>query len=139
MHMFQKSGKRILASLLAYFLLIAANAAMAAAPAQNVWLQTSPLLSPRTGAGVIEVDGVIYAIGGVDGREFLTSSESSAIHKDGSLAPWRAGDAHFFGSGCKHRPGSPLSMRNRVATGSKPPKERVMRSWTIALALLLCA
>ena len=102
MHMFQKSGKRILASLLAYFLLIAANAALAAAPAQKVWLQTSPLLSPRTGAGVIEVDGVIYAIGGVDGREFLTSSESSAIHKDGSLAPWRAGDAlnearGFFG------------------------------------------
>ncbi len=62
-----------------------------AAPSPNPWLQTSPLLAPRSGAGVLEVNGVIYAIAGIDGKQFLRSSEYSAIHDDGTLAAWRAG------------------------------------------------
>jgi len=89
MNKFQKSGKRILPSILACLLMIATNAAFAAVPGQNVWLQTSPLLTPRTGAGVIAINGVIYAIGGVDGRQFLIGSEYSAVQKDGTLAPWQ--------------------------------------------------
>jgi len=65
------------------------TACNAVAAAEKGWQQTSALLTPRTGAGVIEVNGVIYAIGGVDGREFLSTSEFSAIQQDGSLAPWR--------------------------------------------------
>jgi len=95
-------GLRIFAALFLCLTMNAAPIAGAATSAQDTWLQTAPMASPRTGAGVIEVGGIIYAIGGVDGKEFLTSSESSAIHKDGSLAPWRAGDAlnearGFFG------------------------------------------
>jgi hypothetical protein len=80
----------------------ATNIADAAPSAQSVWLQTAPLISPRTGAGVIAFKDVIYAIGGVDGRHFLAGSEYSTIQDDGTLAAWRAGsdlneERGFFG------------------------------------------
>lgn len=95
-------GLRIFAALFLCLTMNAAPIASAATSAQDTWLQTAPMASPRTGAGVIEVGGIIYAIGGVDGKEFLTSSESSAIQKDGTLAPWQTGSAlneerGFFG------------------------------------------
>ncbi|KAF0191679.1 MAG: hypothetical protein FD165_1402 [Gammaproteobacteria bacterium] len=53
------------------------------------WLPDAPLTTPRVGAAVIAVRGVIYAIGGIDGSDFLSSTEYSRIQADQSLAPWR--------------------------------------------------
>jgi len=56
----------------------------------------------RGAAGVIEIDGRLYAVGGVDGWRFLRTSEYTSIQKDGSLAPWQETsalneDRGFFG------------------------------------------
>ena len=82
--------------------LLATNIAGATASQPSPWLQTSPLSSPRSGAGIVEVHSLIYAIGGIDGVRFLKSSEYAAIHGDGSLSDWQAGSAlneqrAFFG------------------------------------------
>ena len=53
------------------------------------WQPASPMNTPRAGAAVIEVNGVIHAIGGIDGVDFLRSAEYSRIRPDGSLAPWQ--------------------------------------------------
>ena len=53
------------------------------------WQDTAPLTTPRAGAAAIEANGVIYVIGGIDGRRFLFSAEYARIQPDGSLAPWR--------------------------------------------------
>ncbi|HHM05095.1 MAG TPA: hypothetical protein ENJ19_05050 [Gammaproteobacteria bacterium] len=55
----------------------------------RVWQATEPLLTARGGAGVIQVDGRLYAIGGVDGLRFINSAEFTTIRSDGSLAPWQ--------------------------------------------------
>jgi len=78
-------------------------AAFAAAPPSSPWQQTAPLQTPRSGAGIVEVQSLIYAIGGIDGVRFLKSSEYSAIHGDGALSDWQpAGDLNeqraFFGT-----------------------------------------
>ncbi len=89
---------RILSVILAGCLYTSFTAAQAASP----WNQTAPLITARAGASIVGIDGVIYAIGGVDGTHFLNSSEYTRIQNDGSLAPWRAGSAlneerGFFG------------------------------------------
>jgi hypothetical protein len=86
-----------------FICLLAAAGCASAAATKNVWQSTASLHTPRTGAGVVEAKDVIYAIGGVDGHAFLTSSEFSAIQKDGGLAPWQAGSdlneaRGFFGA-----------------------------------------
>ncbi len=61
--------------------------------AQAVWIpgwqQSSPMSSARAGAAVVQVNGVIYALGGVDGRRFLNTTEFSKINSDGTLGPWK--------------------------------------------------
>ena len=75
------------------------HGAFAAAESQSPWQQTTPLLTPRSGAGVIEVQSIIYAIGGIDGVHFLKNSEYSAIHGDGSLSAWQAGSREIHRHG----------------------------------------
>jgi hypothetical protein len=53
------------------------------------WRETAPLTTPRAGAAVIRIGGYVYALGGVDGRRFLKSTEFSRIQSDGSLSPWQ--------------------------------------------------
>lgn len=53
------------------------------------WQDTAPLTTPRAGAAAIEANGVIYVIGGIDGRRFLFSAEYARIQPDGSLVSWR--------------------------------------------------
>ena len=53
------------------------------------WQLTSVMNKQRAGAAVLEADGRIYAIGGVDGVHFLASAEYSTIQADGTLSPWR--------------------------------------------------
>lgn len=55
------------------------------------WKEASSLAVPRAGAAIIAVDDTLYLIGGVDGRDFLDTTEFAKIHKDGSLGPWQAG------------------------------------------------
>jgi len=55
------------------------------------WQQGPNTLVSRSGAAAIEVNGVIHLIGGVDGRNFLASSEYARIQPDGSLSAWQPG------------------------------------------------
>ncbi|HKJ21524.1 MAG TPA: hypothetical protein VKA13_00415 [Gammaproteobacteria bacterium] len=53
------------------------------------WQEMTSMNKARAGAAVIEVNGVIYAIGGVDGNDFQRTAEYSRIKIDGTLAPWQ--------------------------------------------------
>ncbi len=53
------------------------------------WQETSSLNIPRAGAAIVRSGDVIYAIGGIDGRDFLRTVEYSRIRPDGTLTPWR--------------------------------------------------
>jgi len=55
------------------------------------WKETSAMNIPRAGAAAIVHDGFIYVIAGVDGRNFLRSTEYAKINPDGALGPWQAG------------------------------------------------
>jgi hypothetical protein len=55
------------------------------------WKQTSGLSGARAGAAAVVVNGYIYLIGGVDGVNFLPTTEYSKINDDGSLSPWSNG------------------------------------------------
>ena len=107
--------------------LLATNIAGATASQPSPWLQTSPLLSPRSGAGIVEVHSLIYAIGGIDGVRFLKSSEYAAIHGDGSLSDWQAGSAlneqrAFFGAAAHN------GFIYAVGGGNGPSGHHLLRS-----------
>jgi len=55
------------------------------------WKETAPLTIPRAGAAVVAVDDTLFLIGGVDGKDFLSTTEFARINKDGSLGKWQAG------------------------------------------------
>lgn len=54
------------------------------------WQDQATLMVPRAGAASVEANGVIYAVGGIDGTRFLNSTEYARILPDGTLSPWRA-------------------------------------------------
>jgi len=64
-----------------------------AADTDKVWLAdwraTEGLNVARAGAAVLAVGDYMYAIGGVDGVDFLESVEVARIRADGTLGPWR--------------------------------------------------
>jgi hypothetical protein len=53
------------------------------------WQPTSPLRVARYGLGVAVHGDNLYAIGGLDGPEFLDSIEVAHILAEGGLGPWR--------------------------------------------------
>lgn len=53
------------------------------------WRDASTLQGPRAGAATVVVNGYIYVIGGVNGRNFVRLSEYAKINDDGSLSPWK--------------------------------------------------
>ena len=55
------------------------------------WKVTAPLTIARAGAAVVAIDDTLFLIGGVDGQDFLNTTEYAKIHKDGSLGPWHLG------------------------------------------------
>jgi hypothetical protein len=55
------------------------------------WKDASSLAAPRAGAAVIAVNDTLFLIGGVDGKNFLDTTEYAKIQKDGSLGPWQSG------------------------------------------------
>jgi hypothetical protein len=66
--------------------------AVPAAAADRVWVPgwraTAPLTTARAGAAVLEANGHVYALGGVDGRNFLKTVEYAPIRADGTLGEW---------------------------------------------------
>ncbi len=52
------------------------------------WQATEALTTPRAGSAVVQANGIIYAIGGIDGKTFLDSSEFSRIEPSGHLTAW---------------------------------------------------
>ncbi len=82
---------RTLMILLCSLLLVACEPAASKKEGVSGWQQGPHTLVARSGAAAVEVDGVIYLIGGVDGREFLASSEYARIQPDGSLSAWQSG------------------------------------------------
>jgi hypothetical protein len=81
----------------ALFLLIPAFCLLFASPVRSdddlVWIPgwrtTASLMTPRAGAAVVHHGNRIYVLGGVDGYDFLASTEFTTINADGLLAPWR--------------------------------------------------
>jgi hypothetical protein len=55
------------------------------------WKESSHLNVPRAGTTAVQVKDRIYLIGGVDGNNFLKSTEYAEIREDGSLGPWQMG------------------------------------------------
>lgn len=71
------------------------------------WRSTSQLNEIRSGAAVIEANGYIYLLGGVDGNNFLKTTEYTKINADGSLGPWQVGtslnEERGFFEGVEHQ------------------------------------
>ena len=55
------------------------------------WKQTSSLKIPRAGAAVVVANDIVYLIGGIDGQDFMNTTEYARIKKDGSLGTWLPG------------------------------------------------
>lgn len=55
------------------------------------WKETASLAKVRVGAAVVEANGYIYMIAGLDGNNFLKTTEYAEIQQDGSLGPWKPG------------------------------------------------
>lgn len=52
------------------------------------WLETSSLNTPRAGAAVVSYNDYIYVLGGVDGKDFLSSIERGKVNGDGAISEW---------------------------------------------------
>jgi hypothetical protein len=55
------------------------------------WREGPPLSVPRSGAAIMELNGIIHVIGGVDGKDFLRTTEYAKVNSDGSLSEWQPG------------------------------------------------
>lgn len=55
------------------------------------WKEAASMSIARAGAATVVHNGVIYMLGGIDGRDFLRTIEYARIQKDGSLSPWQPG------------------------------------------------
>ena len=79
-----------------YLLLVLIVAGCGSEPESNKvwipgWKEATSLNIPRAGAATVIYNNVIYVLGGVDGRNFLTSTEYAKIQPNGSLSEWRMG------------------------------------------------
>lgn len=52
------------------------------------WLEANPLTVPRAGAAAVVYKNFIYVLGGVDGRDFLSSIERATIDEAGAPGVW---------------------------------------------------
>ena len=81
--------KKLINMALACALIIFYGTSVAALQWYAGWQMTAGMNEQRAGAAVLEANGRIYAIGGVDGISFLATAEYSTIQPDGTLSPWR--------------------------------------------------
>ncbi|MBI3182620.1 MAG: hypothetical protein HYZ28_10835 [Myxococcales bacterium] len=56
-----------------------------------MWRQASSLSVKRAGTAAVIANGHLVVIGGVDGKDFLPSTEIAEIRSDSSLGPWKPG------------------------------------------------
>lgn len=91
------------------------------------WKRTSVMSTKRAGSAVVVSNGVIYVIGGVDGRDFLDTVEFARIREDGSLDPWQAAprlnEARGFTAAAVHNGAIYV-----VGGGNGPNGENLLRS-----------
>ena len=57
------------------------------------WKETTFFSAPRAGTAAVIVNDKIHLIGGVDGRNFVHSTEYAQINEDGTLGPWQRGNS----------------------------------------------
>jgi N-acetylneuraminic acid mutarotase len=58
-------------------------------PAQEIWIERSPMPKARAYAGAAEAGGKIYVIGGYDGEEGLAVNEVyTPVFEGGNETPW---------------------------------------------------
>ena len=55
------------------------------------WYPASAMLTRRAGSAAVAYNDTLYMIGGVDGMNFLRTTEFARINPDGSLGAWQAG------------------------------------------------
>ena len=55
------------------------------------WKKAAAINIPRAGTASVQVKDKIYLIAGVDGNDFLNTTEYAQIQPDGSLSPWQLG------------------------------------------------
>jgi len=55
------------------------------------WKESASINIPRAGTASVHVKDKIYLIAGVDGNNFLNTTEFAQIREDGSLGPWQLG------------------------------------------------
>lgn len=55
------------------------------------WKETSPMNIARAGSAIVVHDNFIYMIAGVDGRNFLRSTEYAPIMENGQVGEWKPG------------------------------------------------
>ena len=55
------------------------------------WKETSPMNIVRAGAAMVVHNNFIYMIAGVDGRQFLRSTEYAPILENGQIGQWKMG------------------------------------------------
>jgi len=81
--------KTALKTLLASTLVIFHSIGFAGLEWYSGWQLTTAMNHQRAGAAVLESNGRIYALGGIDGIHFLDSAEYSTIQADGTLSRWK--------------------------------------------------
>lgn len=76
-------------------LLLIAVSLLLSACAQRVWIsdwkETSAFSAPRAGTASVVVRDKVYLMGGVDGRDFVKTTEYAQIQSDGTLSAWQTG------------------------------------------------
>lgn len=55
------------------------------------WKETSPMNIARAGSAIVVHNNFIYMIAGVDGRQFLRSTEYAPILENGQIGKWKMG------------------------------------------------
>lgn len=55
------------------------------------WKKAASISIARAGSALLADNDTLYLIGGVDGKDFLNTTEYAKIQKDGSLGPWQPG------------------------------------------------
>ena len=55
------------------------------------WKQTAPMNTARAGAAVVEMGNRLYVLGGIDGRDFLATTEMTTTQSNGPVSSWQLG------------------------------------------------
>jgi len=53
------------------------------------WRQTQSMKTPRAGAAIAQYKNYVYILGGVDGRQFLSSVEMATLSENAEVLSWR--------------------------------------------------